>query len=51
VYSDAEVIALMTAARALSSPLRAATDETFIGLLAVTQFITDSPQCRLDRRG
>lgn len=36
LYSDAEVEALMAAARSLPSPLRAATYETLIGLLAVT---------------
>ncbi len=36
IYSDAEVAALMTAARMLRNPLRAATFETLIGLLAVT---------------
>jgi integrase/recombinase XerD len=36
IYSDAEVAALMTAARMLRSPLKAATFETLIGLLAVT---------------
>ncbi len=36
LYSDAEIDALMAAARSLPSPLRAATFETLIGLLAVT---------------
>jgi integrase/recombinase XerD len=36
LYSDADVEALMAAARALRSPQRAATYETLIGLLAVT---------------
>ena len=36
IYSDAEVAALMTAARMLRNPLKAATVETLIGLLAVT---------------
>jgi integrase/recombinase XerD len=36
VYSDAEIAALMKAARALSPALRGATYETLIGLLAVT---------------
>ena len=36
IYSDAEVAALMTAARMLRNPLKAATFETVIGLLAVT---------------
>lgn len=36
LYSDAEIVALMAAARQLRSPLRAATFETLVGLLAVT---------------
>lgn len=36
VYSDADVVALMTAAQVLSPPLRAATYQTLIGLLAVS---------------
>jgi integrase/recombinase XerD len=36
IYSDAEVAALMTAARKLRNPLKAATFETLIGLLSVT---------------
>jgi integrase len=36
LYSDADLAALMSAARSLKPPLRAATYETFIGLLAVT---------------
>jgi len=36
IYSDAEVAALMTAARMLRNPLKAATFETLIGLLAAT---------------
>ena len=36
LYSNDDVTALMTAARTLPSPLRAATFETLIGLLAVT---------------
>lgn len=36
LYSEADIAALMAAARALPSPLRAATYETLIGLLAVT---------------
>ena len=36
IYSDAEVTALMTAARALPSPLKAATFQALIGLLAAT---------------
>jgi integrase len=36
LYSNAEVVALMEAASALRPPLRAATYETLVGLLAVT---------------
>lgn len=36
LYSAADIAALMAAARALNPPLRAATYETFIGLLSVT---------------
>lgn len=36
IYSDADIAALMTAARALRNLLKAATFETLIGLLAVT---------------
>jgi hypothetical protein len=36
LYSDAEITALMAAARALPSPLKAATFETLIGLLAIS---------------
>jgi integrase/recombinase XerD len=36
LYSGAEVAALMTAARAIRTPLRAATYQTLIGLLAAT---------------
>lgn len=36
LYSDADIAALMAAARALPSPLRAATYETLIGLIAAT---------------
>jgi integrase/recombinase XerD len=36
LYSDADIAAVMAAARALRSPQRAATYETLIGLLAVT---------------
>jgi integrase/recombinase XerD len=36
IYSEAEIEALMAAARALSPPLRAATVQTLIGLLAST---------------
>lgn len=36
LYSEADVAGLMSAARAIASPLKAATYETLIGLLAVT---------------
>lgn len=36
LYSEDDVVALMAAARSLSRPLRAATTETLVGLLAVT---------------
>jgi integrase/recombinase XerD len=36
LYSDADIAALMTAAKSIPSPLRAFTYETLIGLLAVT---------------
>jgi integrase len=36
LYSDAEIVALMTAARGLRTPLKAETFVTLIGLLAVT---------------
>ena len=36
IYSEAEITALMAAARALTPPLRAATFETLIGLMAST---------------
>ena len=36
LYSDADVLALLAAARALTPPLRSATFETLIGLLAVS---------------
>jgi len=36
IYSDAEVAALMAAARMLRNPLKAATFETLVGLLSVT---------------
>jgi integrase len=36
MYSEADVVALMAAARRLTPPLRAATYSTFIGLVAVT---------------
>jgi len=48
LYSDADVAALMAAARALRCPLRAATYETVIGLLAVTGMRSGEVR-RLDR--
>lgn len=36
IFTDGEIVALMTAARGLAPPLRAARHETLIGLLAVT---------------
>jgi integrase len=36
LYSDADIVGLMTAARSLRSPQRAATYETLVGLLGVT---------------
>jgi len=48
LYSDADIAGLMAAARALISPLRAATYETLIGLLAVTG-LRISEAIRLDR--
>lgn len=48
IYSDADIAALMAAARGLRSPLRAATYETFIGLLAVTG-MRAGEAVRLDR--
>jgi len=36
LFTDAEIASLLTMARALHSPLRAATYETFVGLMAVT---------------
>ncbi len=48
LYSDAEVAALMTAAGELIQPLRAATFETLIGLLAATG-MRISEAMRLDR--
>lgn len=48
VYSDQETVALMGAARALSPPLRAATFQTLIGLLAVTGLRLGEALC-LDR--
>jgi integrase len=49
VYSDAETVALMGAARTLSPPLRAATFETLIGLLAVSG-LRLGEALRLDRQ-
>jgi integrase/recombinase XerD len=48
IYSDAEVAALMTAARKLRNPLKAATFETLIGLLSVTG-LRGSEAMALDR--
>lgn len=48
LYSDTEIAALMAAARALRNPLKAATFETLIGLLAVTG-MRGSEAMRLDR--
>ncbi len=48
LYSDADIAALMTAAAALPTPLRAATYETLIGLLAVTG-LRIGEAIRLDR--
>jgi len=48
LYSDADVAALMAAARALRCPLRAATYETVVGLLAVTGMRSGEAR-RLDR--
>lgn len=48
LYSDAEIAALMAAARRLTPPLRSATFETLIGLLAVTG-IRIGEAMRLDR--
>jgi integrase/recombinase XerD len=47
IYSDADIAALMTAARTLRPPLKAATFETLIGLLAVTG-MRGSEAMRLD---
>jgi integrase/recombinase XerD len=47
IYSDADIAALMTAARTLRNPLKAATFETLIGLLAVTG-MRGSEAMRLD---
>jgi integrase len=48
LYSDADIAALMAAARELRSPLRAATFETLIGLLAVSG-LRIGEALRLDR--
>lgn len=48
LYSDADITGLMSAARSLSPPLRAATYETLIGLLAVTGMRVGEAM-RLDR--
>ena len=48
IYSDADIDALMTAARKLRNPLKAATLETLIGLLAVSG-LRGSEAMRLDR--
>lgn len=48
LYSDADIAALLAAARHLRSPLRAATFETLIGLLAVTG-LRIGETLRLDR--
>lgn len=48
VYSDADLAGLMAAARTLSPPLKAATFETLIGLLAVTG-LRIGEAMRLDR--
>jgi integrase/recombinase XerD len=48
IYSDAEVAALMAAARALRPPLRAATYETLIGLIAATG-MRSGEAVRIDR--
>ena len=47
IYSDADVAALMAAARMLRNPLKAATFETLIGLLSVTG-MRGSEAMRLD---
>ena len=49
IYSDADIAALMTAARMLRNPLKAATFQTLIGLLAVTG-LRGSEAMRLDDR-
>ncbi len=47
IYSDADIAALMTAARTLRNPLKAATFQTLLGLLAVTG-LRGSEAMRLD---
>jgi integrase/recombinase XerD len=49
IYSDADIAALMTAARGIRQPLRAATYETLFGLLAATG-IRIGEAIRLDDR-
>lgn len=55
IYSDAEVAALMTAARELRDPLKAATFETLIGVLSVTGMrgseVMALDRCDLDAAG
>ncbi|MGH9212863.1 MAG: tyrosine-type recombinase/integrase [Acidimicrobiales bacterium] len=48
LYSDADIAALMAATRQFRSPLRAATFETLVGLLAVTG-LRIGEALRLDR--
>jgi integrase len=48
LYSDAEIAALLAAARALPNPLKSATFETLIGLLAATG-LRGGEAMRLDR--
>ena len=48
LYSESDIAALMAAARALRSPLRAATYETLIGLIATTG-MRSGEAVRLDR--
>src|SRR5207247_6413255 len=48
IYTDAQIAAMMAAARTLRPPLRGATMETLIGLLACTG-IRDSEAFALDR--
>jgi integrase/recombinase XerD len=49
LYSDADIAALMAAARTFANPLKAATFETLIGLLAVTG-LRGGEAMRLDRQ-